>query len=221
MSTVNRAYTLVINASLPGGRNSLLASITDGNPISEKPCLMCGDCVPLRVYFRVPGAPGENSVAATLEEGTVIVMSGYLAEAPFTPLFTAAGFALSGEFYQATLDLNKAAIRSALESQDTIDVAIDFECRNAANSSRITYRANVTLYKEVFDSSSVPTSLGVVASPNGSVWLIGVTNDGQPQCTAVAPSTPLVAPPLLASPDGSLFQISATNDGQPAYTRIA
>lgn len=221
MSTVNRAYVLVINANLPGGRNSLIKSITDGNPISEKPYLMCGDCVPLHVYFREPGDPGEAPAAAELEAGTVIVMSGSMADSPYTSLFVAAGFALTGEYYHATLDLNTPAMRSALESQDTVDVAIDIECRNAANTARITYRADVTVCKQVFDSATVPTSLAVVAAPDGSVWMVGVTNDGQTACTSVAPETPLIAAPLVAAPDGSLWQLSVSNDGQPEWTRLS
>jgi hypothetical protein len=220
MTTVNRAYSLAINANLPGGRNSLLKDSTDSNPISEKPYLMCGDSVPLRLYFRIP-VLGANSTTAELEAGSVIVLCGTLAETPYTNLFVVSGFALSSEYYTADINLNVAPVIAALATASTIDVSIDIEVRNATNTARITYRADVVLCKEGFNSDTVSTSLAVVASPDGSIWQVGVTNEGQPTCLSVAPETPLVAAPLVASADGSLWQLSVTNDGQPQWMKIA
>jgi hypothetical protein len=195
MSTISKAYRLVINADLPGGRNSLLKAIDDGNSISETPIWMQGDKCSIRCYFRTPGDPGEPSTSIELDAGFTMVLSGVLKDTPADSLFTVSAWTKEGEgdvYYLGALDLNTIALNAAFAANadaDQLDVLVDIEIRDAGNTEWITYRAEIAIARQAYAGEMAPSPVlypfGNLTAPDGGIWQVGVTNDGQPTFTKV------------------------------------
>lgn len=188
MTTLNRAISLYINGDLPGGRNALLEGLT-ANPPNQKPCLMQGDACPLRVFFRKPGAVGDATTAYTLEEGYTLYLVGKLSAELKTGdvLFSVNAWTSPGEgeeFYSGVLNLSTEELDAAFEAatSGTLDVAIDIEYRNAGNTERVTYRADVQLCRQGYQGSEpvpTPNVAFALVSPSGYVFSITIDDHGE------------------------------------------
>ena len=190
MSNISMAYQLVINGDLPGGLNSLLKSISEGNPISVMPVWMQGDECSLRCYFRTPGAPGAASVSVELTEGFSMIVSGVLKDSPGDPLFLVSSWTKQGStdvYYQGTINLNTVPLAAAFEANtdlDQLNVSVDIEVRNAGDTQRITYRADIAIARQAYSGEADPEAIdypaAILVAPDGSRWRQGINNDGQP-----------------------------------------
>jgi hypothetical protein len=196
MSTIAKAYELFINGKLPGGRNALLKSKTDGNAISEKPIWMQGDKCLIHLYFREPGAPGSNSSSLSLDESFSMVLSGSLQASPATPLFSVSAWTKQGEadvYYEGTLNLGTIPLDAAFAQDSTateLQIPVDIEVRDFGNTIRITYRANISISRQMYAGEAAPGAVALPAalltSPDGSTWQLGVSDVGEPTFTKVA-----------------------------------
>jgi hypothetical protein len=191
MTTLNRAIKWYINGDLPGGRNALLEGITP-NPPNIKPALMQGDQTAIQLYFRKMGAVGVDTTAYTLDAGYTLYLVGKLASAldDGAVLFSVSSWTSPGEgeeHYSGTLNLNTAEIDAAFAAtteSDTIDVSVDIEYRDAGNTERVTYRADIQICRQVYQGSeAVPTPnlLNTFESPGGYIFQLSITDDGQIQ----------------------------------------
>lgn len=195
MSTISKAYELFVNGKLPGGRESLLKSLTDGNAISENPVWMQGDKCLVHVYFRDPGLPGASATGMTLDESFSMILSGALPSAPTVSLFSVLDWTKKGEtdvYYEGTIDLDTIPLQSAFSADsaaEELEVRVDIEVRNPGNTTRITYRANVSVSRQIYAGETAPGSVAAPAalltSPDSSIWQLGVNNDGQPTCIKI------------------------------------
>ena len=231
MTTLNRSINLYINGNLPGGRNAILDGQTS-NPTNLRPALMQGDKCPIRLYFRSPGDPGEDSTAVDLGQDYSLVLCGKI-EASLknsAELFRVSDWAHVGDYYEGTLDLTTSALATAMteENSDALDVAIDIEYRDIANSVRLTYRADVTVFRQVYDSIGIPPSTlsaSYLQSPDGSNWRLTVDDNGQLAIDKVGdeqadPDFVILSYANLISPSGYWWQISIDDNGQISKRRI-
>ena len=196
MSTISKAYELFINGNLPGGRDALLKSKTDGNAISEKPVWMQGDKCLLHLYFRAPGEPGANSTSLDLGESFSMVLSGALPAAPTVPLFSVSDWAKKGEadyYYEGVLDLATNPLETAFAADTSateLKVAVDIEVRDPGDTTRITYRANLSISRQTYAGQAAPGAVALPAAlltaPDGGVWQLGVDNLGEITKTKVS-----------------------------------
>lgn len=185
MTTLNRAIKWYINGDLPGGRNALLDGLT-ANPINLKPSLMQGDALLIQLYFRAPGAVGSPTTAVSLAAGYTLYLVGKVAEdiGSGDVLFNVSDWTDGSDYYQGTLNLNTAAINAAFAAQsgiDAIDVAVDIEYRDAGNTERVTYRADIQLCRQVYQGTEAAPTPSVVLgleSPSGYVFRLSITDEG-------------------------------------------
>jgi hypothetical protein len=189
MTTLNRAIKWYINGDLPGGRNAMLDGLT-ANPPQLKPALMQGDTLPLQLYFRQPGLVGADTTALTLAAGYTLYLVGKLASEidSGAALFAISTWTSPGEgqeYYAGTLNLNTEAIAAAFAASgagDTLDIAVDIEYRDAGNTERCTYRADVQLFRQVYQGAEVlptPSATYPFVSPSGYVFEQTIDDNGQ------------------------------------------
>lgn len=195
MSILSKAYVLVINGDLPGGRNSLLKSITEGNPSSEEPIWMQGDVCDLHLYFRTMGDVGQDTTSIDLGEDFSMILAGSLEKTPDVNLFMVSQWTKEGDedvYYAGTLQLDTEAIEAAFESEksDELSVLIDIEVRDTANTKRISYRIRISIARQVYSGQTVPGTLeypaAIMTAPDGSKWQLGIDNNGEITKTKVA-----------------------------------
>ena len=185
MTTLNRAIKWYINGDLPGGRNALLDGLT-ANPINLKPSLMQGDALLIHLYFRAPGAVGSATTAVSLAAGYTLYLVGKVASAIGTGsvLFNVSDWTDGEDYYQGTLNLNTAAINAAFAAEsgkDAIDVSVDIEYRDAGNTERVTYRADIQLCRQVYQGTEAAPTPSVVLgleSPSGYVFRLSISDEG-------------------------------------------
>jgi hypothetical protein len=193
MATLSREIALYIDGDKSGGLDAVLDG-TNSTPPNYPTALMAGDKCPLKVYFRQKATDNTASTYLDLPAGSTLVVAGRTTSG--NVLFASTGFAASGagteaSCYVGTIDLATAEIEAALAATpygSAISIYIDIEVRNAGNTERLTFRGYAQLYKQVYDGSSSATSIafGTMTAPDGGVWQIGVTDDGQPTFTKVA-----------------------------------
>jgi hypothetical protein len=192
MATLSREIAIYIDGSRSGGLDAVL----DGKLSTARSyphALMAGDKCPLKLFFRARDPQNGASTALELAAGSTMVVAGRTTAGVI--LFASSSFAAAGTGDDAhmlgSIDLATAEIETALTAVNfgaSIDIYIDIEVRDAGNTERLTFRAAAKLYKQVYDGSSIATSIafGTMTAPDGGVWQIGVTNDGQPSFTKVA-----------------------------------
>lgn len=193
MATLSREIALFIDGLKAGGLDAALDQ-KNSTPPNYPAALMSGDKCPLKVYFRQKDDENGASTYLDLPAGSTLVVAGRTSSGSL--LFAATGFSASGagtdaSCYAGTIDLSTAEIEAALTSTaygSAIPLYVDIEVRNAGDTERLTFRISANLYKQVYDGSSAATSIayGTCTAPDGGVWQIGVTNDGQPTFTKVA-----------------------------------
>lgn len=194
MATLNREILLYIDGDRPGGLDALLDGKRSSAP-NVRPAFMTGDKCSVKLLFRSKPVDLSASSALDLAVGATIVMSAKTKEGT-SLLFSVSSFAESGSSddkgYAGTLDLNTAeclAATASLGNNESVLIYIDIEVRDAGNTERLTYRVAAYLYKQVYAGEVAPTPvlypIGNFASPDGSIWVMSVTNDGQPTFTKV------------------------------------
>ena len=233
MPTLNRFYALIINSKLPGGREAAMISITDGNPVAEKPVFMWGDKCPIRLYFRIPGDPGEDATPCELSADYSLVLAAAQEEGT-TELFRVVDWVKVGAdadiYYEGMLDLNTDALASAFAtpSISSLDVAVDIEYRDAANTNRLTYRVSAVIYRQRFsDTGVVPSTLSAayLRSPDGSTWQLTVNDAGQMAVIKVAedmrdPGFVTLSSARFVSPNDYAWELTVDDEGQTNIRRL-
>jgi hypothetical protein len=193
MATLSREIALYIDGSKSGGLDAILDG-PNSTPPNYPAALMSGDKCPLKVFFRQRATDNGASTFLDLPAGSTLVVAGRTVTGSL--LFASTGFTASGagtdaSCYAGTIDLSTEEIQTALVSTNygsALSIFIDIEIRNAGDTERLTFRTSARLYKQVYDGSSSVTSIayGTMTAPDGGIWQIGVTNDGQPTFTKVA-----------------------------------
>lgn len=229
MTTLNRAFNLYLNSTLPGGRNALLEG-TSSNPPNVIPSFMEGDRFALRLYFRVP-VLGALSTPIDLAANYSLVLSGKLNGSLKTSpeLFRTSDWVKGGDYYEGVLDLNTPAMLAAMatETGDDIAVAIDIEYRDQFNQERMTFRADVIVSRQVYAGGMAPSTLATtyLQSPDGSTWQVTIDDNGQRSVTKVGddqrdPAFIITSAAVTVSPSGYYFQMTIDDNGQENIERI-
>lgn len=187
MTELARTVSFYINGDLPGGHNALLDGLT-ANPPNVKPTLMQGDKCLLQLYFRQPGVPGADTTAYELADGFTLRLVGKPADDIKTGSVLCEITAFEqgeseAEYYEGTLDLTTQALIDAFgeSASDTIDVALDIEYRDAGNTERLTYRADVQICRQVYqgdEATPTPSVSFPLESPGGYVFSVTVSDEG-------------------------------------------
>lgn len=161
---------------------------------------MSGDVCKLRLYFRKRGATTEtDSTEETLPAGSTIVFAGKnAADLTSDLLFSASSFSevtglSSSKCYESTLNLNTIPISEAMSALDKtatkLTALVDIEVQNAGNTSKVTYRVTLDIYRQVYAGETAPSVVvppaAIIESPSGYRWQLAVTDDGQLQMTRV------------------------------------
>jgi hypothetical protein len=234
-TTLNRVLELVINGDLPGGANATLDSKTSGKTPSIRPRWMAGDACPLNLYFRKPAtAIGAASTVYALSTPMSLVLSAKKDEQNIEgdELFRISDWAVigSGEtiYYQGSLDLTTVALASLFASgSDEVPVSVDIEYRDAANSSRLTWRAELTLCRQVYSGGIPPSSLSssYLQSPDGSLYQITVDDAGEIQKTKIGLDQQGAGFVTLSyfnfvSPGGYVYRFEIDDNGELQRERI-
>jgi hypothetical protein len=226
MATTIPEINLFLDYFKPGGSEPLLDEFKS-KPVYTHPSVMSGDVCKLRIYFRKRGTTAESaSTEETLPAGSTIVVAGKTAaDLTSDALFCASSFSevtgLSGaKCYESTLDLNNVplmAVMAALGNTITkLTALVDIEVRNSGNTSRVTYRSTIEIYRQVYDGLLAPSPLGypeiVMVSPNGSYWKVGVADTGQVEIVATT-IQPAYTSLTMVSPGGTHYGLSVTDAG--------
>ena len=155
MSTWNRIACLYIDVDA-GGNPPLLDGKTSA-PLNVIPAFIQADKFPLQLYFRKKSANTGGASAAVEQDITDnIVFAGKTTAAitGSTLLFSVSGFAVIGAdddlCYQAILDLDTPAIRTAMATQTVpLPITVDIEVQNADNTERSTFQFTAIVKKQV------------------------------------------------------------------------
>jgi hypothetical protein len=200
MATAIPEINLFLDYLKPGGIEPLLEEFKS-KPVYTRAAVMSGDVCKLRLYFRKRGATAEtDSTEETLPAGSTIVVAGKnAADLTSDSLFCASSFSEvtglnTSKCYESTLDLNNVtllAVMTALEKTVTkLTAIVDIEVRNAGNTSRVTYRTTIEIYRQVYAGEAAPSSVvtapAILVSPDGSRFQLGIDNDGEITKTKVA-----------------------------------
>jgi hypothetical protein len=200
MATAIPEINLFLDYYKPGGVEPLLEEFKSKQVYSRQ-AFMSGDVCKIRLYFRKRGATAESdSTEETLPAGSTIVVAGRNStDLTSALLFCANAFSEvtglnSSKCYEATLDLNTETMLAAMTGLATtvtkITAVIDIEVRNAGNTSRVTYRTTIEIYRQVYAGEIAPSPLSLPPMTRtdelGGVWEIGVTSTGQTTWTKVA-----------------------------------
>lgn len=192
MGTLNLEKALYLDGAKSGGLDASLDGTTSSPP-SIPYSFMSGDKFTLNVYFRERSAQNGTSTAMTLAAGSKIVVAGKVSTPDGSLLFTASGFTVSGEAYVGAVNLDTEPIRTIMTPVANgafLDMFLDIEVSNADDSKNLTFRANCRLYKQAYAGETQPSPLTLPpttrTSPDGSVFELGVSNDGQSLWTKVA-----------------------------------
>jgi hypothetical protein len=226
MTTLNRAIKWYINGDLPGGRDALLDGVT-ANPPMLKPALMQGDTCAIKLYFREPGDVGEDTTQYQLAAGYSLALVGKLSGAINTGsvLFSVTSWTVDGESYAGVLNLDTPALAEAFQAatdEDTLDVSVDIEYRDAANVERLTYRVEIQVCRQVYAGLAAQPYVPML-SPSGYRWLLAVDDEGGFAITRDADPVPLVAGASyfeLLSPAGYTWRFTMSDEGELSKTRI-
>lgn len=192
MGTLNLEKALYLDGAKSGGIDASLDGTTSSPP-SIPYSFMSGDKFTLNVYFRERSAQNGASTAMTLAGGSTIVVAGKISTPDGELLFAASSFTVSGEAYAGLMNLDTEPIRTIMATVPNgafLDMFIDVEVNDAGGTKNLTFRANFRIYKQAYSGEIAPSPLTLPpmtkTSPDGSVWAIGVTNDGQTEWTKVA-----------------------------------
>lgn len=228
MTTLARQITLVLNGDLPGGANAVLSDLTSGRAAGSRLRWMQGDACPHYVYFRKPAAAiGAAAEIYELAAGYTLVAGAkvHIANYPATSLFEILSFARTviGDdvCYVGMIDLNTDAIDDALETHATVDVDIDYEYRDALNTVRLSYRAEITIVRQAYEGTAPTQTYLISSTPGLFVFRISASDAGQLQITREAYQA--IAPPTtyrLTSTGGYVFELFVTDDGLPQIERV-
>jgi len=191
MGTLNISRSLYLDGLMPGGHNCALDG-TLSSPPSMPFAFTAGDTFPISVFFREKSPTMGASTALTPASGSTCVMAGKIAASAGVLLFLSE-LTVSSDHYVGSLDLNTdaiVAIMTAVNHGEYVDIFVDFEVRNAAETEIQTYRTPCRIYKQVYAGETTPSSVvvppPVLVSPDGSRWQMSVTDDGQTQFTKVS-----------------------------------
>jgi hypothetical protein len=191
MATLSREIAIYIDGSRSGGLDAVL----DGKLSTARSyphALMAGDKCPLKVFFRARDPQNGASTAVELAAGSTMVVAGRTTAGVI--LFASSSFTAAGTgddaYMGGTIDLATVEIETALTATkygSSIDIYIDIEVRDAGNTERLTFRAAAKLYKQVYDGSSIATSIafGTLTAPDLSQWQLTIGNDGQLSATRI------------------------------------
>jgi len=188
MATLNRAIGWYIDGASSGGRNALLDGVS-ANPLNLSPSLMQGDKLTVQLYFRAIGSVGADTTALELAAGYTLHLVGKLKDSigSGAVLFAVSSWTKpeSGDYYYGTLDLNTEALNAAFSSaadEDTLDVSIDIEYRDAGNTERLTFRVEAQIARQVYqgtEATPAPSVSFPLTSPSGYVFSLTIDDDGE------------------------------------------
>jgi hypothetical protein len=173
MTTWNRTADFYVDVDA-GGNPPLLDGKTS-TKLNLAPCFIQADKFPLRLFFRKKAATTGGASAAVQHDPSDNIVFACKKTADLTGtvlLFSVTGFTLEGEeddiCYQAVLDLDTPAMRTAMASQTTpLAVRIDIEVQNADNTERATFQFDATIRKQVYNGEAVPSpSAPLYPAPN-------------------------------------------------------
>ena len=226
-----RTYDLYIN--LAAGTSGPLLASTASLSASAKPTWNQNDTFLLRLWFLTPAATTNTAPTLTaLDDGAVIVLGAR----PATDLedggllFSATDFTEGGTadapFYSAELNLNTAALATALTGQKSLAVQVDLQIQNADNTERLTVpQFAATILRDVIRGDEgvpvsgdpvypVPAAIELVShkgEANGYAALDGTGKVPADQLPAGADSVPIVLPyAAIIPPDASAGLLQKT-----------
>jgi hypothetical protein len=235
-TTLNRILELVINGDLPGGSNSLLKSKTSSAAIDTRIKFIAGNRFTLRLYFRKPSTSiGGAPTIYELATPNSMVLSGKkdTGNIDGDELFSILDWVKLGTgdtaYYQGILDLETAPILALFASgPDEVPVSVDIVVRDAINSERITWRAEITLCRRVYAGTGIPPSTlsaSYLQSPDGSTWQVAIDDNGQASWTKVGipqqdPAFITIQAANFVSPSGYVYEYTIDDNGQLNKRRI-
>ena len=161
-----RVISLYIDITKPGGVACLLAG-KSSSEISAVPSFILGDKFTLALYFRRPSAGITTASTAVSISGAVALGAKPTADLESTDLlFSAADFAETDTdddlHYEAAVDLNTPELLAAMGDEDTLDVTVDIEVRDAGNSERLTFQFAAQVRRQAL----IGTEAGPTAAPS-------------------------------------------------------
>lgn len=160
--TWDRAFSLYVDVTKPGGLNALLDGKTS-DTLGRSPTLMQGDKLPLRLFFRTPSTGGATTAVELPAGGALVLAAKATAGMNATRLlFSCDSFAADGTeddlCYVGTVDLNTEQLETALQADSSIEVNVDIEVQTAGNAERSTFRFVAVVYRQTYSNEGAPTS---------------------------------------------------------------
>lgn len=234
MATLTRGLSLFIDSDKTGGISASLDGKLSSKP-SYPPALMAGDRFTVKLFFRQRDAQNGASTFMDLPAGSVVVLAGRGVSGNqlfVATEFVAAGVGTDNSCYSGNLNLGTAEVAYALAQTaygSSIPIYLDVEVRDAANTERISYRIEATLYKEVYsDTGPIPSTLAAsyLLSPDGSNWQLSVADDGVLSVRKVGqaeadPDFIQLQAANFQAPGGYYWALTVDDEGQISTARLS
>lgn len=160
------AQEIYLNLSQPRGP-ALLASPQDPTD-SPPPTWILGDAFTLRLRLYSLNGGGQPQ-QTTLAVGDQIFLGGRIKRGTGDLLFNAQGFTATTDgtdtYYETTVDLNTTELAAALSGRQTLQVLVDIEIQNAANTRRRTLVLVANILAQAYDPADTDPTPGTPEYP--------------------------------------------------------